>query len=341
MVTGGAGFIGCNVAKSYLDEGACLIVVDDLSRRGSELNLKWLRGQGKFDFLHVDLRNYDRLVAIFKEHPDIDLVFHMAAQAAVTTSVRDPRCDFDTNLLGTFNLLEAIRQANCKPILIHASTNKVYGPLEDIVVVEKERRYEYLDSADGISEERQLDFYSPYGCSKGAAEQYVRDYTRNYGIKAVVFRQSCIYGPRQLGSEEQGWIAWFVIAGLLGRPITIYGNGKQVRDVLFIDDLLEAYRKAIAHIDRASGEVFNMGGGRVNQISLLELLDLLEEYLGRRIHVTFCDWRPGDQKIFLSDISKAKRDLEWKPKTGFRTGIKTLIQCMTDENLLGQIAQGE
>lgn len=338
LITGGAGFIGCHIAKRHIEEGAEVIVLDNLSRKGSAVNLQWLSRHGRFSFLQLDVRNYDHLSEVFGGNPSIDVVYHMAAQVAVTTSVSYPKIDFDTNLLGTFNLLEAIRRSACRPILIFASTNKVYGPLTDVELVEKDTGYEYLALRDGISETQPLDFYSPYACSKGAAEQYVKDYSRVYGLRAVIFRQSCIYGPRQWGVEDQGWVAWFILAGLLDRPITIYGNGKQVRDLLFIDDLVEAYRRAVQNIERVNSEVFNIGGGKNNRISLLELLDLLRLCLGRDISVAFSDWRPGDQKIFVSDISKAKRDLEWAPKTGVRAGISKLIQCLRNENLLAQIA---
>ncbi|MGH7828677.1 MAG: NAD-dependent epimerase/dehydratase family protein, partial [Candidatus Binatia bacterium] len=286
LVTGGAGFIGCHIVKGYLGEGASLFVIDDLSRKGSDLNLKWLYEQGDFEFFRIDLKEYGRLSALFEENSDIEIVYHMGAQVAVTESIRDPRRDFDTNLLGTFNLLEAIRNSRCRPILIYASTNKVYGALEDLEVVERDCRYDYARLAGGISEDRNLDFHSPYGCSKGAAEQYVRDYSRMFGIRSVVFRQSCIYGPRQMGCEDQGWLAWFILAGLSGRPVTIYGNGKQVRDVLFIDDLLEAYHRAACRIEAVSGEIFNIGGGRHRQLSILQLLDVLREQFGISVHTT-------------------------------------------------------
>ncbi|MFH0793188.1 MAG: GDP-mannose 4,6-dehydratase, partial [bacterium] len=257
-------------------------------------------------------------------------VLHLAAQVAVTTSVADPREDFEVNALGTFNLLEAIRASKTNPIVIYSSTNKVYGGMEKVEVVERNNRYRYKDFDQGIPESIQLDFHSPYGCSKGAADQYVRDYSRIYGMRTVVLRQSCIYGYRQFGVEDQGWVAWFIIAAQLGKPITIYGDGKQVRDILFIEDLIDAFDLAIKKIAKVSGRVFNIGGGPKNQMSLLELLGMIEKLAGKAPEFSFSDWRPGDQRVYVSSIEKAAAELGWKPKTDMKTGIKRLFDWVAE-----------
>lgn len=326
LITGGAGFIGCNSAKKFMDRGDKVIVLDNLSRKGTDINLKWLKTQGVFSFYKADIRNYNEILEIFKKHKDIDLVLHLAAQVAVTTSVADPRSDFEINALGTFNLLEAIRELGIKPVFIYASTNKVYGGMTDIEVIQDGSRYRYKDLSTGIPEDRLLDFHSPYGCSKGAADQYVIDYARIYGIPTVSLRQSCIYGPQQLGVEDQGWVAWFTIAGILDRPITIYGDGKQVRDVLYIDDLVDCYIGTMENIDKTKGRAYNIGGGPNFTMSLLELIDLLGKSLGKKIKYTFSDWRPGDQPIFICDIRKAKNEFGWEPKIEPQRGVTTLIE---------------
>ncbi len=328
LVTGGAGFIGCNVASRLLREGWKVTVFDNLSRPGTRRNLEWLKSQGKIGFVKGDLRDFAAVKRALKAAAKPQAVFHFAGQVAVTTSVVNPREDFDINALGTFNVLEAVRlslsAASKAPAVFYSSTNKVYGGMEDIKVVLKAGRYQYKDLPKGIPEYRLLDFHSPYGCSKGTADQYVRDYSRIYGIPTVVFRQSCIYGYRQFGVEDQGWVAWFTIAAALRKPITIYGDGKQVRDVLFIDDLADAYLEAFQKIKKTSGQVYNIGGGHRNQMSLLELLAYLEGFLGRPIPVTYGDWRPGDQPVFVCDIAKAKRDFAWAPKVGVKEGVRKL-----------------
>ncbi|MCK5594645.1 SDR family NAD(P)-dependent oxidoreductase [bacterium] len=324
LITGGAGFIGCNAAKRFIDEGYEVSVLDNLSRRGSKNNLEWLRQQGEFEFIDCDIRDYAKVKKIFADRNCIDVVLHLAAQVAVTTSVSDPREDFLINALGTFNLLEAVRENKIDPIFIYASTNKVYGGMTDIKVIEKNGRYEYESLPEGIPENRILDFYSPYGCSKGAADQYVRDYFRIYGLRTVVMRQSCIYGYRQFGVEDQGWVAWFTIAASMNKPITIYGDGKQVRDILFVDDLVDVYEKAVENIKTSSGKIYNIGGGPDNKMSLLELISFLERFLDKKIKYSFSDWRPGDQPVFVSNIEKAKEELLWKPKVGVEAGIEKL-----------------
>ncbi len=327
FITGGAGFIGSNYVARLLGRGEHVTVYDNLSRAGAERNLAWLRsrfGQNAFTLIRGDVRDADLLASSLG---DADVVVHLAAQVAVTTSVEDPRTDFEINALGTFNVLEAVRQSPKRPMVIYASTNKVYGGMEDVKIVEEETRYRYADLPFGVPESQPLDFHSPYGCSKGSGDQYVRDYARIYGIPTVVFRQSCIYGLRQFGIEDQGWVAWFVIAAVTGRPITIYGDGKQVRDVLFVDDLLDAYDAAVARRDEVAGEVFNIGGGPQNTISIWrEFAPLLEKALGRSVPVSYGDWRPGDQRVYISDIRKAERLLGWKPRVGVEEGIARLVE---------------
>ncbi len=326
LITGGAGFIGANYAARLLARGERVTLYDNLSRQGAARNIAWLRerfGPQAFRLVVGDVRDAALLTAEVRE---ADVVVHLAAQVAVTTSVRRPRLDFEVNALGTFNVLEAARLSPRRPLVIYASTNKVYGGMETVGVVEEPTRYRYADLPYGVPETQPLDFHSPYGCSKGAGDQYVRDYARIYGLSTVVFRQSCIYGPRQWGIEDQGWVAWFVIAAVTGRPITIYGDGKQVRDVLFVDDLLEAYDAAVAHRAAMNGRVYNLGGGPQHTIAIWqEFGPLLARLLGREIPVTYGDWRPGDQKVYISDIRKAQRELGWAPKVGVEEGVARLL----------------
>ncbi|MFQ5911598.1 MAG: SDR family NAD(P)-dependent oxidoreductase [Nitrospinota bacterium] len=338
LITGGAGFVGCNAARRFMERGDRVVLVDDLSRKGTELNLAWLREQGDFEFIEADIRDAEAMRRAIGGHRSLDAVLHLAAQVAVTTSVADPRGDFEINALGTLNLLEAVREAPCDPIVIYASTNKVYGGMEEVAVEERNGRYAYRDLRSGVPEEQPLDFHSPYGCSKGAADQYVRDYARIYGMKTVVFRQSCIYGYRQFGVEDQGWVAWFTIAAVLGKPLVIYGDGKQVRDLLFIDDLVDAYALAIDHPDAVSGEVYNMGGGPENVLSLLDLLGMLGELNGREVQYSFDEWRPGDQRVFVCGVRRAARDLGWTPKVGTAEGVRRLHAWVVENrNLLKKI----
>jgi CDP-paratose 2-epimerase len=335
LITGGAGFIGSNLAHRLLGEGHQVTIFDNLSRSGCETNLAWLRqthGANAFHLAQGDLTDF---AALRRASEGAQRVYHLAGQVAVTTSVKEPRMDFEANALGTFNALEAARQVGNDPIFLYASTNKVYGGMEDVVIVPQETRYWYADYPEGMSEERPLDFHSPYGCSKGAGDQYTRDYARIYGLRTVVMRQSCIYGYRQFGIEDQGWVAWFIIAALKGRPISIYGDGKQVRDILFIDDLLDAYDAAIHNIQTTTGQVYNIGGGPENTMSIWsEFGPILTELLGRPIPVTFADWRPGDQRVYVSDIRKAARDLNWQPKISVRAGITHLYQWIRDNQPL-------
>lgn len=331
LITGGAGFIGSNYVHRLLARGENVTVFDNLSRGGAPLNLAWLEktfGRDSFRMLKADLRD----AQVLREAAQgADVIVHLAGQVAVTTSVADPREDFEINALGTFNTLEAARLSGRDPIFIYASTNKVYGEMEQVEIAEAATRWHYKDLPRGASEEAPLDFHSPYGCSKGAGDQYVRDYARIYGLPTVVFRQSCIYGPRQFGVEDQGWVAWFIIAAVMGRPITIYGDGKQVRDVLHVDDLLDAYDLAVERIDRARGQVYNMGGGAGNVLAVwAEFGPLLERLLGRPIPVKRAGWRPGDQRVFYADTSKAERELGWTPKVNLEEGIERLYQWVTE-----------
>ncbi len=324
VVTGGAGFIGANAAARYLKRGHRVIVLDNLDRAGATSNLAWLRTRGAPEVRQIDVRDGAAVANFFAAYRDADLVLHLAGQVAVTTSVAEPRVDFEANALGTLNVLEAVRHANIGAPFIYASTNKVYGAMESIPIAEHEHRYAYAEQPHGVDEGQPLDFHSPYGCSKGAADQYVRDYHRIYGLNTVVFRQSCIYGPRQFGIEDQGWIAWFIIASELGLPLTIYGDGKQVRDVLWIDDLLDAFDAAAENIDVAAGRVYNIGGGPDNAISLLDLIELLGELRGEPLECARAPWRPGDQRVYVSDIRRAARELNWRPRVGARRGIELL-----------------
>jgi CDP-paratose 2-epimerase len=334
LITGGAGFIGSNIADRFLKKGDEVHIFDNLSRRGTQWNLKWLRHSYRtVKFIKGDIRKYGNILNVLNK-TKFDIVFHFAAQVAVTTSVINPREDFDINALGTFNLLEAVRETKQDPIILYSSTNKVYGGMTDIKIVVKKGKYAYASLPRGISEERLLDFHSPYGCSKGTADQYMIDYARIYNMRTVVFRQSCIYGYRQFGIEDQGWVAWFTIAAMMDKPLTIYGDGKQVRDVLFIEDLADAYESAIHNIHKVRGQAFNIGGGPKNTMSLLELVKFLEKFFGKKIPLKFSDWRPGDQPVFICDITKAKKVFGWQPKTGPEEGVKLLYEWVKENKNL-------
>ena len=327
FITGGAGFIGCNSADHFLRRGQPVTIYDNLTRRGGRSNLAWLHEQHGGDRLHVieaDIRDYDQLAGAVAD-ADPAIVIHLAGQVAVTQSVIDPREDFEINALGTFNVLEAVRAHAPGAAVLYASTNKVYGGMEEVGIVQNGQRYAYADFAHGIPESYPLDFHSPYGCSKGAGDQYTRDYARIYGLRTLALRQSCIYGPRQFGVEDQGWVAHFVIATVMGRPIAIYGDGMQVRDVLHIDDLVAAYQAGIDRIDALRGEVLNLGGGPDNTLAIWsEFGPLLEELAGRPIAVIYGPWRPGDQRVFVSDVRRAAERLGWRPSVSPRDGIRRL-----------------
>jgi CDP-paratose 2-epimerase len=331
LIIGGAGFIGINSASYFFSKGYKINIFDNFSRKGSNSNLEWFKNKYGFKNVEVfvgDVRyDSDKLQELVK---GVDLVLHLAGQVAVTTSVENPREDFEVNALGTFNVIEAIRKSGNNPILIYSSTNKVYGGLEDLKIVEQQTRYAFKDLPLGVSENRATDFHSPYGCSKGTADQYVRDYSRIYGLNTIVFRQSCIYGPHQFGIEDQGWVAWFIIALTKGKIISIYGNGKQVRDLLFVEDLVRAYDLAAKNIKKTKGQIYNVGGGLKNSISIwFDFKVILEKLFGRKIEPKFSDWRPGDQPIYVSDIRKAKKDFGWEPKIDVEIGIKKLYDWVS------------
>jgi CDP-paratose 2-epimerase len=332
LVTGGAGFIGTNVADRLASAGLRVIVYDDLSRDGVAHNLAWLR-QRHGDRVEVevaDVRDAVRLRAVVDRASH---VFHFAAQVAVTTSLRDPISDFEVNARGTLNVLEAVRAARRPPTLLYTSTNKVYGALADVAVDEQNGRYAPVDPglrAIGIDERRPLDFYSPYGCSKGCADQYVLDYARIYGLRAAVFRMSCIYGPHQRGNEDQGWVAHFVLRALARRSITIYGNGLQVRDALHVEDLVEAMLLVRARLEErpegVAGQAFNVGGGPGNAVSLLELVEQIAACVGERPELQFGPWRPGDQRYYVTDTGKLTRATGWRPRIAVSEGARRLAE---------------
>ena len=330
LITGGAGFIGTNVANRLLDEGHAVILFDNLSRAGVTENLSWLKERhsraGALEVVEGDIRDA-RLVKQVAE--GCGAVVHLAAQVAVTTSLVDPLSDFDINARGTLNLLEALRAQKQPPPLLYTSTNKVYGPLEHVTVSCVGPRWAPDDlhlRRLGIDETQPLDFHSPYGCSKGAADQYVLDYARVYGLPAIVFRMSCIYGPHQCGNADQGWVAHFVRSALAGRPLTVYGDGKQVRDTLFVDDLVDAMSAAFAQMSSIGGRAYNIGGGVDHTMTLLELLELLGEVEGRRPDVTFAPWRPADQRYYVSDTRAFQRATGWTPKITVRQGVERLCE---------------
>lgn len=327
IVFGGAGFIGTNLCFSALRKGYQVIIFDNLSRRGTDLNLEQLQAEHAkhITFVRGDIRKANEVTRFLEAHQDAEMIFHLAGQVAVTTSIVDPRDDFEINLLGTVNVLEAMRQFDIKAPLLYASTNKVYGKMDTIQIIEEENRYAYQDYPQGISEAFNLDFHSPYGCSKGGADQYVLDYARIYGLNTVVFRQSCIYGYYQFGIEDQGWVAWFTIASLFKMPITIFGDGKQVRDILFIDDLVNAYWLALENIAVTRGKAYNIGGGAFN-LSLRELLSYLETYLNTEIALHFDKPRKGDQKVFIADTRKAQNEFGWQAQISAQEGVRRLAE---------------
>ncbi len=336
LVTGGAGFIGSHVAEYYAAKNK-VIVVDNLSRarllkkniKNLSYNWNYLRKFKKVKLIKADIRDFKKIKNLAK---DVDVIIHTAAQTAVTTSVTDPRPDFSTNALGAFNVLEAARLSKNDPKIVYCSTNKVYGEnVNKIKVIEKNKRYIFEKRfKKGIQETFNIDLceHTPYGCSKLTGDLYAQDYARLYGLKTAVFRMSCIYGTRQFGVEDQGWVAWFAIATVLGKKITIYGDGKQVRDVLFVSDLVKAYDNFLN--SKLRHGVFNMGGGPKNTMSLLELLDILEDLTGKRSRASFSNWRPSDQKVYISNISKAKEALGWEPEIKPKEGVKQLVEWIQE-----------
>jgi len=326
LITGGAGFIGTNLAERLLSSGRRVLIFDNLSRAGVRQNLRWLcdRYPGQVDVEIADVRDAE---AVLRAVQRADSIYHFAAQVAVTTSLEDPIQDFEINARGTLNVLEAMRRCRSVAPLLVTSTNKVYGALDDVALRKQGHRYVPVDTQmdrTGISESRPLDFHSPYGCSKGTADQYVLDYTRSYGLRAVVFRMSCIYGPHQFGNEDQGWVAHFLIRARAGQPIVIYGDGCQVRDVLYVDDLIDAMTLAAANAERLRGRAFNMGGGPRNTLSLLELVALIRQQLGRRVDLEFGSWRQGDQRYYVTDTIRFATATGWQARTAPATGLGRL-----------------
>jgi len=340
LVTGGAGFIGCNIADRFAGEGHHILVYDALSRPGVERNLQWLKDRhgARIGNVVADVRDEDE---VRRAVADAKAVFHMAAQVAVTTSLVDPREDFEINVKGTLNVLDAIRLRNEPVPVIFASTNKVYGDLGDLEFDSRGDRYVPKSEivSRGMSEARSLDFHTPYGCSKGSADQYVLDYARSFGIPTAVFRMSCIYGQRQMGTEDQGWVAHFLIRALSGEPITIYGDGRQVRDILDVADAVDAYARALERIETVKGRAFNLGGGPDNAISLLQLIQEIERIIGRKIELRFEDWRQGDQRWYVSDTSAATQALGLGRPLPWRKGVALLAEWLASER--GAQLQGE
>ena len=337
LVTGGAGFIGANLADRLATEGHHVLVYDALARPGVEANLEWLRRRHprRISTAVADIRDEAALGAAAA---DAAAVFHLAAQVAVTTSLVDPHEDFETNLRGTFLLLDAVRRHGGKVPLLFASTNKVYGSLADVPLVREGDAYVPTDAAiraHGIGEDRPLDFHTPYGCSKGAADQYVLDWARSFGLPTAVFRMSCIYGPRQMGTEDQGWVAHFLIRALRGETVSIFGDGCQVRDILFVEDAVEAYLAAWRRIATVSGRAFNLGGGPANAVSLRQVLGHIGQVTGRPVAVQFAAWRAGDQRYYVSDTRQAVQALGLQPATPWRQGIAALARWLQEERGLG------
>lgn len=326
LIVGGCGFIGSNAARRLLADGHTVTVLDNLDRPGARQTLAQLTGApAALTFAQADVRDADAVADVVSGCAPA-LVLHLAGQVAVTASLADPRHDFDCNALGTLNVLEALRRRAPEAVLIYASTNKVYGPLSDLVVEEQPTRHVLRDRPHGVDESRPLDPQTPYGCSKACGDQYVLDYHRMFGLRTVCFRLSCVYGPRQLGVEAQGWVAWLVIAALLGRPITIFGDGKQVRDLLHVEDLVDAFGAAYEHIEACAGRPLNLGGGPRHTISVwAELGPLLGQLLGRVPEVGRAAWRPGDQRVYVSDIRRARSLLDWAPRIGVEDGLAGLV----------------
>lgn len=332
MITGGCGFIGSNLADTLLRKGEQVVLFDNLSRIGSRDNLQWLRDRhgSQSSFVQADVRNADQVestVKQFKPHA----IAHLAGQVAMTTSLQNPRLDFEINGMGTLNVLEAVRLRSPGSIVLYSSTNKVYGSLENLCYRETDTRYELIDFPTGLDESLQLDGHSPYGCSKLTGDQYVRDYSRMYGLRTVVFRHSSMYGGRQFATYDQGWIGWFCQKAIEMKDprspaFTISGDGKQVRDVLHARDLVQVYLKAVEHIEQTSGQIYNIGGGMGNSLSLLELFQILESLTGAPMHFERLAWRQGDQKVFVADIQKAWRDFEWQPAVSKEIGIQEMLE---------------
>ena len=336
LVTGGCGFVGSNLAAEAMRRGWQVAAFDNLYRHGSASNLEWMRGKGAFEFVHGDIRNLtDVMRLVESQRPDA--IFHLAGQVAMTTSLADPRMDFEVNAVGSHNLLEAVRRHAPRAAILYSSTNKVYGDLEQFRYREAETRFECVDRPRGFDETTPLDFHSPYGCSKGAADQYIRDYTRVYGLNTVVFRHSTMHGGQQHATFDQGWIGWFCQKALEIRrdggkgEVSISGTGKQVRDVLHVRDVVSLYFAALERIEAVRGEVFNIGAGVENSLSLVELFALLERVLGVEIAVRRGPQRMGDQRVFIADCAKAARLLDWRPRVGCEQGVGEFLEWLAKE----------
>jgi CDP-paratose 2-epimerase len=341
LITGGSGFIGTNLAHALASGGRRVKLFDNLSRPGVEKNLRWLR-ETHGDRISVEVADVRDLFAVQRAAAGAEMVFHFAAQVAVTTSLDDPVHDFEVNARGTLNVLEALRAQDAPPPLVFTSTNKVYGGMEDVPLRLHGLRYDPCDAElrqRGFGEGRRLDFHSPYGCSKGTADQYILDYARSYGLQTAVFRMSCIYGPHQLGTEDQGWVAHFLIRAVEERAITLYGDGMQVRDILYVEDLVRAFLLAERHIGEIAGQAFNMGGGPASTVSLLELIDLIGELHGRRPNVFFESWRTGDQRYYVSDFRKFEAATGWHPRVNVRQGVRNLYNWLTHESTAPAVAE--
>ncbi len=332
LITGGAGFVGTNLADRFARQGIKVRIFDNLSRAGVERNLRWLQNTHG-ELIEPVIGDTRDAVQVRGAVEDVDAVFHFAAQVAVTTSLVDPTTDFAVNALGTLNVLEALRARGEHVPLVFTSTNKVYGGLEDVALIREGERYRPKARAlhaRGINEDRPLDFHSPYGCSKGAADQYVLDYGRSFGMPTCVFRMSCIYGPHQFGTEDQGWVAHFLIRAIRGEPITLYGDGKQVRDVLFVEDLVDAFTSALARMDAVKGMAFNIGGGPTRTTSLLELLERIQALHGTRPDVRFEPWRTGDQRYYVSDTARFSELTGWQQNTDLTCGLERLYAWLLE-----------
>lgn len=330
MITGGCGFLGSNIASQVLKQQDELLVYDNLSRVGGEENLEWLKSLGTFEFVKANTNDFETLSNTIKKYQP-DVIYHLAGQVAMTTSIANPRLDFETNVLGSFNVLESVRQFSPETVVVYSSTNKVYGDFEYLHYDENDSRYICKEYPNGFDESVHLDFHSPYGCSKGSADQYMLDWARIFGLKTIVFRHSSMYGARQFGTYDQGWISWFCQKAIETKynkdtTFTISGNGKQVRDVLHAEDMIKLYISAPKHIDKAKGQVFNIGGGFNNSLSLLELFEFLEKELNVKLNYTQLPPRESDQKIFVADIAKASKTFEWTPLVSKEEGIRKMIQ---------------
>jgi CDP-paratose 2-epimerase len=336
LITGGCGFLGSNISRRILEQGDEVFIFDNLSRFGSEKNLDWLKSEGNFTFFHGDIRDRENVADVIKEViPDV--IYHLAGQVAMTTSVNNPRLDFETNALGSFNVLESVKDYSPESIVVYSSTNKVYGDLEWVEYDETDTRYIATNFPEGFSEKIHLDFHSPYGCSKGCADQYMLDFHRMFDVNTVVFRHSSMFGGRQFSTIDQGWIGWFcqkaieTKMGTINEPFTISGNGKQVRDVLYADDMVDLYLEVVKNIDKMRGQVFNIGGGIRNSLSILELITILESELDIKMEYKKIPARESDQKVFVADITKIKQFIGWEPKTDKIRGIAKMLQWVDSD----------